>query len=142
MKKEYFIDIVLDAQFDESNIYTILESGHKKGFKYLSYMKNFKQVLNTKEAAEEIILGTQVDDLPSVFTILNAEVPKDDVPANVTISFHKDASDNLEFHIGVFGGDYIKKEDMVDLSFYVPFFISLCKDFTILKVKADFFEDY
>ena len=134
------IDYLLNADSTHANIYSILLYGHQHGFKYWSYTwdeLDERRILNLEEAVDHIfsLFFEKAECGPCIFVQLDSE-------ADVLFRFGLEKNKSFSFHISSFGADCKKTEDgRIDLSYYVPFFLKICKDFTVIKIEAFFLED-
>lgn len=87
MSMDYFIDITLDAQFDELSISKVLIRGRENGFTYYDHIicKRYDDspILTPTQAATKIVaaLRNKIEDGPTVYTNIG--------DTTVFISFYK-----------------------------------------------------
>jgi hypothetical protein len=132
MHENCSIEILLNTDYSSKNIYTILQAGQNKNFIYRDQNNDYKLIPNTQHASE-IIMKAQHEKSglgPGVFVTLSGY-------SSIVFWFYQE-NEKLSFRVGVFSESKLK-DNLIDLGYYVPLFLSLCEDFSILKIEAKFF---
>ena len=145
MRKDYYIDVILQTTYNEDKIKILLEKGYSLGFIYYDYIFGERYetspILNPHEAFNKLITIKKNKEKEEHF--LYIEISKGHF---ANLSFNESIDGLLEFDIYIpsYRRDKVYK-DMhtgIELSFYLDIVMKLSEDFGIEGILADYLKDY
>ena len=139
MSTQYFIDLKLNASYNEETIGHILQHGEMLGFSYYDASKGIgtDSIIPSAKDATKIFIKS-IEDKYEDGSILRVKV---DDNTYAFLNFYKSEEGWFTVSLGGFGSP--KRKDFegsvyhIDFDHYIRLALDLCKDFAIVELKTE-----